>query len=151
MIEIVRKNLFLAQTDAIVIPVNCVGVMGAGVALQFRKHYPDGFAPYREACFKKELRPGEIMFHWKQGWAKTVIFFPTKDDWRKPSRIEWIRDGLKDLRKMAGGWGMEKSIAMPALGCGFGGLRWGKVKPLIEQEFTDWSGRVTVCLDPIGR
>lgn len=82
MLEIVKTDLFVTPADAFVIPVNCVGVMGAGLALQFRRRFPEGFVPYREACDRGELRPGEVMYYWRQGWEKEVIFFPTKDDWR---------------------------------------------------------------------
>jgi O-acetyl-ADP-ribose deacetylase (regulator of RNase III) len=124
------------DVDAIVNTVNCVGVMGKGIALQFKNKWPDNFRSYEAACKAKQIRPGRVFVYDAGGLVKPhfIINFPTKDHWRGKSRIEFIRDGLSDLI------GQVKklhilSIAIPPLGCGNGGLDWDEVRPLIERAF----------------
>lgn len=124
------------DVDAIVNTVNCVGVMGKGIALQFKKKWPDNFKLYAEACKAGLVKPGQ-MFIYDAGLLATpkfIINFPTKDHWRGRSHIEFIQDGLCDLITQ-----IEErqitSIAIPPLGCGNGGLNWSDVKPLIEKAF----------------
>lgn len=136
------------DVDAIVNTVNCVGVMGKGIALQFRNKWPENFRAYEAACKAKQIKPGRMFVFDVGGLVKPnlIINFPTKDHWRGKSRIEYIRDGLADLtaqiRRLA-----IRSIAIPPLGCGSGGLDWAEVKPLIESAFAELSN-VDVRLFP---
>lgn len=124
------------DVDAIVNTVNCVGVMGKGIALQFKKKWPDNFEAYSEACKKKSVKLGRMfIFHaGPLATPKYIINFPTKDHWRGKSQIEFIREGLIDLVAQIKNLNIA-SIAIPPLGCGNGGLDWRQVKPLIEQAF----------------
>lgn len=124
------------NVDAIVNTVNCVGVMGKGIALQFRNKWPENFRSYEAACKAKQVRPGQMFVFDSGGLVKPnfIINFPTKDHWRGKSRIEFIRDGLVDLVAQVRRLGI-RSIAIPPLGCGNGGLEWSEVRPLIESAF----------------
>lgn len=125
------------DVDAIVNTVNCVGVMGKGIALQFKNKWPANFRGYAAACKAGEVRPGRMFVHDSGGLVKPnyIINFPTKDHWRGKSRIEFIRDGLDDLVDRVRKLGI-RSIAIPPLGCGNGGLEWSRVRPMIEQAFS---------------
>ena len=124
------------DVDAIVNTVNCVGVMGKGIALQFKNKWPANFKAYAAACRAGLVRPGRMFVHDSGGLVKPhyLINFPTKDHWRSPSRIEFIRDGLIDLVAQVRRLDI-RSIAIPPLGCGNGGLDWTQVRPLIEAAF----------------
>jgi len=140
MTIIITQGDLLQQTDidAIVNTVNCVGVMGKGIALQFKKKWPGNFKAYVHACKAGEVRLGK-MFVYDAGAMATpnfIINFPTKDHWRGKSRIEFIQDGLKDLSQVITKYNI-RSIALPPLGCGNGGLDWDDVEPLIEKTFSD--------------
>lgn len=133
MIEEASGDLFAANVDALVNAVNTVGVMGKGLALAFKKKYPDNFAAYRRACNAGELNPGKVfIFDRGDQSPRWIISFPTKRHWRDASRIGDIRDGLVDLVKEVRARRIE-SVAMPALGCGLGGLAWNDVRPLIVE------------------
>lgn len=125
------------DVDAIVNTVNCVGVMGKGIALQFKKKWPDNFKHYAEACKHGTVRPGRMFVYDAGAFAKPkfIINFPTKDHWRGKSQIEFIREGLNDLIREIELHQID-SIAIPPLGCGNGGLDWQAVKPLIETAFS---------------
>ena len=124
------------DVDAIVNTVNCVGVMGKGIALQFKNKWPENFRAYEAACKTKQVRPGRMFVFDSGGLVKPnyIINFPTKDHWRGKSRIEFIRDGLVDLVAQVKRLRI-RSIAIPPLGCGNGGLDWNEVRPLIERAF----------------
>lgn len=124
------------DVDAVVNTVNCVGIMGKGIALQFKNKWPDNFRAYEAACKAKEVRPGRMFVFDSGGLVKPnyIINFPTKDHWRGKSRIEYIREGLKDLVARIKHLGI-RSIAVPPLGCGSGGLEWSEIRPLIEEAF----------------
>jgi O-acetyl-ADP-ribose deacetylase (regulator of RNase III) len=124
------------DVDAVVNTVNCVGIMGKGIALQFKNKWPDNFRAYEAACKGKEVRPGRMFVFDSGGLVKPnyIINFPTKDHWRGKSRIEYIREGLKDLVARIKDLGI-RSIAVPPLGCGSGGLEWSEVGPIIEGAF----------------
>lgn len=124
------------DVDAIVNTVNCVGVMGKGIALQFKNKWPANYSAYEAACKAKQVRPGTMFVFDSGGLVKPnyIINFPTKDHWRGKSRVEFIRDGLVDLVAQIKRLGI-RSIAIPPLGCGNGGLEWDEVRPLIEQAF----------------
>ncbi|MDE2594096.1 MAG: macro domain-containing protein [Burkholderiales bacterium] len=128
----------LAQddVDAIVNTVNCVGVMGKGIALQFKNKWPANYRAYEVACKAGEVRPGRMFVYDAGALAKPhfIINFPTKDHWRGKSTLAFIRDGLVDLVAHIQRLGI-RSIAVPPLGCGNGGLNWADVQPLIEDAF----------------
>jgi O-acetyl-ADP-ribose deacetylase (regulator of RNase III) len=137
MIEIKRGNLLEANAEALVNTVNCVDIMGKGIALQFKQRFPDNFAAYERACRQKEVQIGR-MFTVPTGRLinpNYIINFPTKTHWKGKSRIEDIEAGLQSLieevKRLA-----IKSIAVPPLGCGNGGLNWNEVRPLIEAAFS---------------
>ena len=120
-------------SDAIVIPVNCVGVMGAGLALAAAKKWPHTEYIYKRACELRELYEGKVIYTWpERKRTPVVVLFPTKRHWRNPSRLEDVESGLADLANRLNRKDGVTSISIPALGCGLGGLRWSDVKPLIE-------------------
>jgi O-acetyl-ADP-ribose deacetylase (regulator of RNase III) len=136
MIEFKQGNLLQADAEALINTVNCVGVMGKGIALQFKQAFPENFKAYERACRHNEVQPGR-MFTVPTGHfynPKFIINFPTKRHWKGTSRIEDIEAGLKSLiaevKKLK-----IQSIAVPPLGCGNGGLDWQQVRPLIEAAF----------------
>lgn len=132
MITSTHGDLLRDESEAIVNTVNCVGVMGRGIALQFRNTYPKNFKAYAMACQREEVQPGR-MFVYETGeltGPRFIINFPTKRHWRDKSRIDDIDAGLEALVELL----REKkirSIALPPLGCGLGGLDWSQVKPRI--------------------
>lgn len=132
-------NLLDAQADALVNTVNTVGVMGKGIALQFKRAFPANFKAYKRASDLGELELGR-MFVWDAGalagrGPRYIINFPTKKHWRSKSKLTDIRSGLADLVRQVRELDI-KSVAVPPLGCGNGGLRWDDVRPLIEEAFT---------------
>ncbi len=132
MIREQNGNLLAADADALVNTVNTVGVAGKGIALQFRQAYPDNFKAYSKAAERGEVVPGR-MFVWETNHLsppRLIINFPTKRHWRGGSRIEDIRLGLEDLIRCIHQYDI-RSIALPPLGCGNGGLRWADVRQLI--------------------
>jgi len=132
-VVIKHGNLLDDDAEALVNPVNCVGAMGRGLALQFKERYPDMFAEYRRRCRDGSLRPGCVMLYPIRGPVpRFLVGFPTKDHWRDPSRLEWVRAGLHGLADVCEDRGIA-SIAVPPLGCGLGGLRWPDVRALIEE------------------
>lgn len=134
-------NLFKSNADALVNPVNCKGVMGKGIALQYKSKYPECFVLYKKACDKNILKPGKLLFVRINKQADLfiknnnyIILFPTKNHWIGKSKIKWIEDGLKYLKQNYKKYYL-KSIAMPQIGCGLGGLKWEEVKQIIEKYF----------------
>lgn len=137
----IHKGDLLSSTDvdAIVNTVNCVGVMGKGIALQFKKKWPENFKEYQKACKQNQMVMGK-MFTYNLGALATpkfIINFPTKQHWRSPSKLSDIEAGLSDLLKTIQTLGIE-SIAIPPLGCGNGGLNWDDVYPLIVETFRNY-------------
>ena len=136
MIDLVKGNLLEADAEALVNTVNCVGIMGKGVALQFKQAYPDNFESYAKACKDGEVEPGR-MFVFETGRMvnpRFIINFPSKRHWRAESRIEDIELGLTALVNEVRRLGIQ-SVAVPPLGCGSGGLDWEDVRPRIEAAF----------------
>ncbi len=133
-IERGKGNLLTADVDALVNTVNTEGVMGKGLALQFKKAFPDNFASNERACKAGELMPGHVHVVKRLTSPRFIINFPTKKQWRQPSKLGYVRDGLRDLTDQVRKLGIQ-SIAIPPLGCGNGGLDWTAVKPLIVQAF----------------
>lgn len=137
MIERTQGDLLQADAEAIVNAVNCVGVMGKGIALQFRHAYPDNYKVYRAACQRGEVRPGTmLLYEIPDPPPRYLINFPTKRHWRDQSHMEDIEAGLVALVAVVRDYAIA-SIAMPALGCGLGGLEWAAVRPKIEAAFAD--------------
>ncbi len=122
--------------DAIVNTVNCVGVMGKGIALQFKQKWPENYTAYEAACRRGEVKIGKMFVFDSGGLVQPnfIINFPTKKHWRGKSKIEFIQEGLLDLIRVVNQFGI-RSIAVPPLGCGNGGLAWSDVRPLIEGAF----------------
>lgn len=142
MIDEAHGNLLEADVDALVNTVNTVGVMGKGVALQFRQAFPANYAAYRQAVARGDVEPGR-MFVFATGLLQPryIINFPTKRHWRGRSRMDDIESGLADLRKVVRELEVT-SLAVPPLGCGNGGLRWSDVRPRIVAALSDVPARV---------
>ena len=146
MIKYLEGDLFTSPAQTIVNTVNTVGVMGKGIALEFKKRYPSMFETYKLACEKKRLKTGKLMLcyeadHW-------VLIFPTKENWRNPSRLEYIEQGLIKFTNMYAESGIT-SIAFPRLGCGNGELSWDEVKPLMEKYLKDLPIDIYIYISPI--
>jgi O-acetyl-ADP-ribose deacetylase (regulator of RNase III) len=126
-------NLFDSGAEALVNAVNCVGVMGGGIALAFKNRFPEIMSEYNRHCERKYLRPGTIIAHPLEDNAagtKWVISYPTKIDWRDPSRLSYIIKGFHGLLLRVERLEIQ-SVAIPALGCGLGGLKWSEVEPIL--------------------
>jgi O-acetyl-ADP-ribose deacetylase (regulator of RNase III) len=145
--ELGTGNLLAADVDALVNTVNTDGVMGKGLALQFKKAFPDNFAAYERACKAGEVAPGRMHIVRRLASPRFIINFPTKKHWRNPSKIEFIRDGLVDLTRRVHELGIE-SIAIPPLGCGNGGLNWRDVKREILTAFANLPNVRVVLFEP---
>ncbi len=124
-------NIFDSRCECLVNTVNCVGVMGKGVALEFKKRYPGNYKDYVSRCAKKELRPGQPYFYRDNG--RLILNFPTKDHWRMPSKLRDVEEGLDWFLAHYREYGVE-SVAFPPLGCGNGGLSWEEVGPLMYRK-----------------
>jgi O-acetyl-ADP-ribose deacetylase (regulator of RNase III) len=135
MITYIKGNILDSRAQTLTCPVNCVGVMGKGLALEFKKAFPGLLSDYSIACTMQYLKIGHPWV-WKVTEAKQVLCFPTKDHWKKPSTYEYITKGLQALREHRAEWQIF-SLALPPLGCGLGGLEWAKVKPMIEESLGD--------------
>lgn len=151
MIERKAGDLLADDAEALVNTVNCVGFMGRGIALQFKRAWPGNYAAYAAACQRGEVRPGR-MFVYETGQLappRYIVNFPTKRHWRGRSRIEDIEAGLKDLVAVVRDRGI-RSIAVPPLGAGLGGLDWGDVRPRIVRALGDVAGLRVVLYEPQG-
>ena len=152
MPEYKTGNILAEDVEALVNTVNCVGVMGRGIALQFKNTFPDNFKAYKNACKRGEVRPGR-MFVTETGRLPGfkphyIINFPTKRHWRNMSRIKDIESGLVDLQHVIQKRNI-RSIAIPPLGSGLGGLDWHKVRSLIENAMSSFSDVRVVIFEPI--
>lgn len=134
-----NRSLFDSQADVWINTVNTRGVMGAGVAKEFSKRFRTLLKPYERACYDRKLHPGDILpIPILFPPPHVIVCFATKDHWKNPSKIEWIESGLEKLSAWAKRQNI-KSVAVPALGCGNGGLQWNLVEPLIL-EHLGWLG-----------
>lgn len=151
MIELRQGNLLEANAEALVNTVNCVGIMGKGIALQFKQAFPGNFREYEKACQAGEVRIGEMFVHATHDLLnpKYLINFPTKRHWKGKSRIEDIKAGLKALVDEVSRLGIQ-SIAIPPLGCGNGGLSWEEVRPLIYAAFAGLPEVQVLLYEPAG-
>lgn len=127
-----KEDIFTSACDYITNPINCVGVMGKGLALEFKKRYPEMYKDYVNKCNKRLVKPGEPYVY------KNIINFPTKNHWRYPSKLEWVLKGLSSIKEAFS----NCSIAMPPLGCGCGGLD----KALVIDKMSEMFSNTTIDL-----
>jgi O-acetyl-ADP-ribose deacetylase (regulator of RNase III) len=151
MIELRRGDILKADAEALVNTVNCVGVMGRGIALQFRKKFSENYEEYRQVCEKGKLKVGMMLIHdlHRLMNPRYIVNFPTKRHWKGKSRIEDIDAGLKTLIEEVRARGI-RSIAIPPLGCGLGGLDWPDVRIRIERAFRDLPDVQVFLYEPAG-
>lgn len=149
MITYTKGNLLEADAEVLVNTVNTVGVMGKGIALQFKQAFPENFKIYEKACRKDKLQPGKILVVPTGQYInpKFIFNFPTKRHWRGKARVEDIELGLTDLVRLVKELQIQ-SIAIPPLGCGFGGLNWSDVKPLIENAASQMANVQVIVFEP---
>lgn len=149
MIEYRTGDILRADAEALVNTVNCVGIMGRGVALQFKNAYPENFKAYEAACAREEVQPGR-MFVFETGYLtnpKYIINFPTKRHWRGKSRMADIEAGLSALAEEIRTRRI-RSIAIPPLGSGLGGLDWRDVRPRIEAALRNFDDVRVIVFEP---
>lgn len=151
MIQLTQGDILNADAEALVNTVNTVGVMGRGIALQFRKAFPENFKAYALACQAQQLQPGKMFVYDRKRLVnpRFIINFPTKRHWRSKSRIEDIQTGLVDLVNVVQQHQIG-SIAIPPLGCGLGGLNWEEVRPLIIAAFASLPAVDVLLFEPAG-
>jgi O-acetyl-ADP-ribose deacetylase (regulator of RNase III) len=150
VVEFVTGNLLEADVDALVNTVNTKGVMGKGIALQFRRAFPQNYAAYRTACEAGQVRLGKMFVvpTGRLARPRLIINFPTKGHWRARSRLVDVDAGLRDLVRVIEEYEIE-SVALPPLGCGLGGLDWADVRPRIEAALADTPVRA-IAFEPQG-
>jgi O-acetyl-ADP-ribose deacetylase (regulator of RNase III) len=139
----IHPDIFRSDADAIINTINCVGVMGGGLAAQFRERYPEMNAAYQTACARGEVKIGKMWSWFERQDGRWLINFPTKLDWRNPSELSYVTLGLKDLRAVIVDLSL-KSIAIPPLGCGLGGLSWADVEPMIRYSLHGLTADVVI-------
>ncbi len=151
MIDFKRGDILKEDAEALVNTVNCVGVMGRGIALQFRKAFPENFKAYQNACKDEEVRPGSMFVYETRKLInpRYIINFPTKRHWKGKSQIKFIQDGLNALVREIRDQSI-KSIAIPPLGCGLGGLDWKEVRGEIESAFATLPDVEVFLYEPVG-
>lgn len=131
-----EHSIFTSGCHWIVNPINCVGVMGGGLARDFKIKFPEMNAEYEALCEDHEIVPGQMWI-----WKDYVVNFPTKNHYKYPSKLKYIIDGMLDLANQIIKHNVE-SIAIPKLGCGLGGLEWEEVKPFIIGALSDLNIKV---------
>jgi O-acetyl-ADP-ribose deacetylase (regulator of RNase III) len=150
MLSFTQGNLLSSNAEALVNTVNTVGIMGKGIALMFKEKFPENFLMYKAACKRGEVRVGQMLVTERRdmyGLPRWIINFPTKQHWRSPSQIEWIEDGLRDLVRVIRENGI-KSIAIPPLGSGNGGLIWHDVRKKIETALSELADVQIIVYEP---
>ena len=151
MVKLKQGNILTTDAEVLVNTVNTVGVMGKGIALQFKKAFPDNYEAYKKACKDGLLKPGH-MFTFKRRTLpnpRYIINFPTKRHWKAKSKLTDIKDGLIDLVKEVNNL-KAKSVAVPPLGCGLGGLNWAIVYPLMKEAFANSPNVEWILFEPTG-
>lgn len=146
MIKYIVGNLLESPAEALVNTVNTVGIMGKGIALQFKNEFPNNYEEYVKACEDGTFSIGKLLITEEESLLygkKTIINLPTKTDWRKPSEYSYIDIGLKELAKEIKTRNI-KSIAIPPLGAGNGGLNWEKVRDLMEKDLVDLDSEISI-------
>ncbi len=151
MIELTQGDILKADAEALVNTVNCVGIMGRGIALQFRKAFPENFKAYEAACKTRQVQPGKMFIYDLNRLynPRFIINFPTKRHWKGKSRIEDIKSGLADLIGVVQQQQI-RSVAIPPLGCGLGGLNWEEVRPLVVEAFQSVPEVAVLLFEPAG-
>lgn len=151
MITITTGDLVKADAETLVNTVNCVGVMGKGIALQFKQAFPANYEAYRRACETHQVKPGSMLVFATNSLVnpKYIINFPTKRHWKGKARIKDIRLGLEALAKEIERLDIQ-SVAVPPLGCGHGGLEWEEVRPMIENALSELEGVEVTLFAPAG-
>ncbi len=134
MLTFTHGDIFKSKAQTLVATVNCVGIMGKGIAKEFRQRFPNMYKAYFKACKRGELQSGRLFYY--KDLVSSILCFPTKDNWKGPSKYEFIEAGLKAIVENYQKWGIT-SLALPPLGCGLGGLDWNKVKPLILKYLSE--------------
>jgi len=152
MIIFTQGNLLDSDAEALVNTVNTVGVMGKGIALMFKEAFPENFKAYEDACKEQDVQVGRMFVTERHELIgpKWIINFPTKKHWRHPSKIEWVEDGLEDLKRII----VEnniRSVALPPLGSGNGGLDWNEVRPRIEAALGDLHNVEIIVYEPTSK
>lgn len=152
MIQFIQGNLLNANVEALVNTVNTVGVMGKGIALMFKEKFKENYELYKSACEEEKVQIGHVFATRRNELfgPKWIINFPTKKHWRHPTKVEWVVDGLLDLRNFI----VEnniKSIAIPPLGCGNGGLDWQDVKQIIVESLSDLEQVEIIVYEPTSK
>lgn len=136
-IKLTKESIFESDAQCLVNTVNTVGVMGKGLALEFKRLYPNMFTFYRKSCLNKSLFIGEVLMWTDEKSSKQILLFPTKIHWRNPSHIEYVDLGLQSFIKKLPQFDF-KSIAFPKLGCGLGGLDFDNhIHPLMERYLNE--------------
>lgn len=144
MINYFEGTVFNSNAQALVNTINIVGVMGAGIALEFGLRYPDMLKDYEQKCINQELYMGKVDYFKLDN--EYIINFPTKLHFKYPSKLKWIEEGLKNFVETYKNYNI-KSVAFPKLGTARGGLSWADVKPLMEKYLSSLDIEVTICLD----
>ena len=152
MISFEQGNLLESDAEALVNTVNTVGVMGKGIALMFKDRFPANFNAYAIACKRGEVRLGKMFVteNVEFNGPRWIVNFPTKDHWRSRTRLDWIETGMTDLIRVIQAYGI-RSIAVPPLGCGNGGLDWIDVKPVIESTLSRLDGLRATVYEPTAK
>lgn len=146
MIAYTGINIMDSQADALVVPTNVRGVMGAGLAKAFREKYPAMFQTYKRACADGSFGLGQIL-PYREGLV-WIVCLPTKKHWAEPSTVAYIESGLKAYVEWAKGTTTVMSHAFPMLGCGLGRLPWDEVRPVMERHLGQINGRVNIHIEP---
>ncbi|HEY0553592.1 MAG TPA: macro domain-containing protein [Thermoanaerobaculia bacterium] len=156
MIHYTQGNLLDADVEALVNTVNTVGIMGKGIALMFKEAFPENFRLYAAACKQGEVQIGRMFVTERPPLAgssrgpRWIINFPTKRHWRDRTRLEWVEAGLADLARVLQENAI-RSVALPPLGCGNGGLEWSTVRPVIEQALAGLPSVEVLVYEPAPR
>ena len=152
MMRFTQGNLLEARVDAVVNTVNTVGVMGKGIALMFKERFPENYKAYAVACKAEAVRVGEMFVtaSVELDGPRWIINFPTKQQWYQPTKLEWVRSGLVALKNVIREKQI-KSIALPPLGCGNGGLDWAVVRPIIESALAELQDVEVVVYEPTAK
>jgi O-acetyl-ADP-ribose deacetylase (regulator of RNase III) len=151
MLEVLQGDIFSSGCQALVCPVNTVGVMGKGLALAFKERYPAYFKAYQELCRRKQIHLGNIVpfvLPQPEGSTKVIISFATKSHWTEKSQDWVIKFSLTDLSRLITQQGYE-SVAVPAVGCGEGGLAWKEIRPMIEAALGHFKWQTIKVYEPL--
>lgn len=151
-IKFTKGNLLEANVDALVNTVNTVGIMGKGIALMFKERFPANFREYEAACKAGEVRVGEMFVTANNEFngPKWIINFPTKEQWFRRTKLDWIESGMVSLKNVIREKGIN-SVAVPPLGCGNGGLKWSTVRQIIERELSELDDVDVIVYEPVAK